>query len=89
MRAVSSLLITLCSPPGPLDEANIRKGLISRSPIKGEMVLVVASGWMEIVEQLPCGWLTVFSLIGLWDYGNYDYPRTALKILLSAHYLFF
>ena len=50
MRDVSSLLITLCSPPDTLDEANISEGLISKSPIKQEIV----SGWMEFVKQLPC-----------------------------------
>lgn len=54
MQADSSLLITLCSPPDTLDEANISEGLISRSPIKQELMLLLASGWMEIVKQLPC-----------------------------------
>lgn len=89
MRAASSLLITLCPPPDALDEANISEGLISRPPIKQEMVLLVASGWVEIVKQLPCWWLTAFSLIGHWDYGNYGYPCTAWKILLRAHYLLY
>lgn len=47
MRADSSLLITFCSPPDAPDEANISEGLISRSPIKQEIVLVEASGWTE------------------------------------------
>lgn len=44
---LSALLITLCSHPDTLDEANIREGLISRSHIKQEMVLVVVSGWKD------------------------------------------
>lgn len=64
-------------------EANISEGLISRSPIKHKTVLVMASGWMEIVKQLPCWSLTVFSLIGHWDYGNHGYPRTGLLIIYS------
>lgn len=54
MAADSTLLITLCSLTDTLDEANISEGLISSSPIKQEMALVVASGWKEIVKQLPC-----------------------------------
>lgn len=68
-------------------EANISKGLISRSPIKHKMVLAMASGWMENVKRRPCWELTVFILIGRWDYWNYGYPHDSLKILLDGHYL--
>lgn len=51
---LTPLLITLCSPPDTLDEANISEGLISRSPIKQETVRLVVSGRMETVKQLPC-----------------------------------
>lgn len=54
MPADSVLLITLCSLPDTLDKANFSQGLISRSPIKQEMLVVVVSGWKEVVKQLPC-----------------------------------